>query len=40
MSGVGSVVVLPAASLPARAGTRGAHQTPAPEWGWRETLQF
>jgi hypothetical protein len=28
MSGVGSVVVLPAASLPARARTRGAHQTP------------
>jgi hypothetical protein len=36
----GSVVVLAAASLPAWARTRGAHQTPAPEWGWRETLQF
>jgi hypothetical protein len=37
----GSVVVLAAASLPARAQARGAHQTPAPEQrGWRETQQF
>jgi hypothetical protein len=36
----GSVVVLAAASLPAQARTHGAHQTSAPEWGWRATLQF
>jgi hypothetical protein len=34
----GPVVSAAAASLPVRARTRGAHQTPAPEWGWRETL--